>query len=129
MLWVICKNPKTKNTSRFVDLMGKLGNGYFDNLTDFEENAKEIFHSKPEDLVHDITITFGTDYINAVINEGIPLEYPYVQMKVVDYIYFGHCLSISFENLRTLNEHRNDQPGTDSSFYAIVWLKVSILFL
>ena len=106
--------------------MQKGQQGKFKDQAEFESLVEQTFYSKPEEIIHAITI--GREYFEALNanKSDIPLAPPYVRSAVSDFAYNGYCAVISFEALREymVSKRQIDIGELDSTFNAIIWLKV-----
>ena len=121
---VICRHPHNNDPDKYSQFMQKGFTRSFEDQDDFRNREKEIFTTQSNDLIHALTI--GLTY-----NEGmqhpkeIKVEPPYVTATLIDYIYFGHCATISFEAMKThlIEKGRINTEVFDSNFIATIWLK------
>ena len=120
----ICKTPKHKDAEKYVELMRKGTYGLFKDWKELDELSKEALNPNPNDII--LKVAISKDYRKAIGSVNIPNEPPYVKTILFDYMYFGYCISISFEALRSylveIGEIKKDD--LDSDFYALVWFQV-----
>ena len=102
--------------------MSKIQNNDFDTEEEFEALRNETFFTHPKDFI--LALGYGNDYAAAIENvTRIPIEEPYINVVLSDYIYSAFCAIVSFKELSVFLPEK--EKYGDFSFYFMLYLNVS----
>ena len=120
----ICKHPFYKDREKHNKFLKKARNQSFENKSEYKTLLEESFFTKPSDFVYRIGYS---DRFEDISNS--PPDPTYVRSRFVDVIYFGYCVSISFEAIRSkmIVEGKVNEKDTDSKLFMNVGLKANTI--
>ena len=124
---IMCKYPRDKDKDNYMSFVMKAQKGEFSNQEDLEEMEKEVFYKDPKEFLIKMAVGFSIPalFMNPKQYE-YPLEPPFVNLFLGDYMYLGFCLEISLESIRQdlISKGNLTKSQVDASFDAVFWIKV-----